>query len=58
MFNHVQSDLRELIDLVRKTAAWDSTLAARPDIRLSDAAVEERKRQGQQIAALMQKYDL
>ncbi|HEX7649186.1 MAG TPA: hypothetical protein VF450_17445 [Noviherbaspirillum sp.] len=58
MFNHVQKDLRELIDLVRQTATWDATLAAKPDIEPSEAAFDERRRQELRIAAIKQQYDL
>lgn len=54
MFNHVQKDLRELIELVRQT----STLAAKPEIQPPEAAFAERRRQEMRIAAIKQQYDL
>lgn len=58
MFNHVQKDLQELIELVRQTATWDATMAAKPEIQPSEAAYEERRRQELRIAAIKLAYDL
>lgn len=58
MFNYVQKDLQELIELVRQTATWDATLAAKPEIQPSEAAYDERRRQELRIAAIKKQYDL
>jgi hypothetical protein len=58
VLNNIQSELRELLDLVRQAENFDATLAANPTIQPTQAAVEERKRKGLYIARLKEKYDL
>ncbi len=41
MLSNLQSDLRELLDLVREEASYSATLAARPDIKPEPAAEAE-----------------
>ncbi|WP_298150856.1 hypothetical protein [Flavobacterium sp.] len=62
MLNCIQNDLRELLELVRDTAAYDATLAASQQsgkpIVPTDVAATERTWKGARIVQLKQKYDL
>lgn len=46
MLNNIQSELRELLDLVWQAENFDATLAADPSVKPTEAAFEERKRKG------------
>lgn len=58
MFTTAKRDLAELIDLVRKIAQYDATLAARPEINPEDSAMQRRRAWESRQLALMEKYEL
>lgn len=58
MFTAAKRDLVELIDLVRKIAQYDATLAARPDIKPEDSSAHKRRAWEARQLALMEKYEL
>jgi len=62
MLDELQPDLRELIDLVRATENYDTTmsiaaLAGNP-IQPADDAIAERQRKGQRIQQLRGKWNI
>lgn len=58
MFTAAKRDLVELIELVRKIAQYDATLAARPEIRPEDSAARKRRAWEVRQLVLMEKYEL
>lgn len=58
MFDHVKRDLLNLLEIVRTTATWDATLAAKPEIVPTEKAYVEHKRQCEEMMKLKLKYDL
>ncbi|GJJ03441.1 hypothetical protein RugamoR64_39790 [Duganella rhizosphaerae] len=62
MLNELQSDLRELIDLVRAVENYDTTMAAAAlsgaPIPAGAGAVAERARKGHRIEQLRGKWNI
>lgn len=58
MFSTAKLELRELLDLARKIAAYDATLAAKPQIRPEPSATERRSGWERREIELLAKYEL
>lgn len=58
MFSTAKNELRELMQLVRELAIYDSTLAANPTIQPSDGSRADRRMKEQRMIDLQIKYEL
>lgn len=62
MLNYLQSDIRKLLDLVRKIENFDATIAASQaagkPIQPEQSAFDERKRMEQEAVHLREKWAL
>ena len=58
MLGNLQTDISELLDLVRDEASYCATLAARPDITAEPATEAEYARRIVSIRQLRERWDL
>jgi hypothetical protein len=58
MFSTAKNELRELLQLVRELAVYDTTLAVSPDIQPSEETRADRRIKEQRMIELKIKYEL
>ena len=58
MWTVARAELKELMKLTKEVATYDATLAAKPELKPSQEAIDRRAAMQDRRLALMDKYEL